>query len=274
MLDIQKITELDSLAALKQQYYNQSVSPLDGMWQFGFVPMAQHYAFVEAQQQVGYCCINAEGYMLQFYLSPSAKTNANDLFTLIAQQNSAQIGTVKGAFVSTAEPAFLSLCLDNCSAVCVNSLMYQQAGKAIANNDSNSIELQLASAETLNTLVDFAVAAINAPEQWLTDYYGNLISRKELWYYQKDQQVLATGECRRNDEFQTTTADLGFIVAKECRGQGIAREVLKFLVMQASKMGLLPICSTESTNIAAQKAIANAGLVANHRILTVDFKQD
>lgn len=272
MIEIQKITELDSIAALKQQYYRQTTAPLDGMWQFGFVPMADHFVFIQAQQLVGYCCINTDGYLLQFYLSPSAKANAKGLFTLIAQQHSSEIGTVKGAFVSTAEPAFLSLCLDHAWAVSVHSLMYQLADKAGDNDNSNAIELKLASTKMLDRLVDFAVDTIGAPQQWLNGYYANLISRNELWYYQKGQQVLATGECRTNDQLQTKTADLGMIVAKACRGQGIAREVLKFLVMQSKQKGLLAICSTESSNIAAQRAISNAGLETNHRIVKVDFE--
>lgn len=271
MLEIQKITDLSALATLKQQYFSRTSAPLDGMWQFGFIPIAEHFAFVEKQHIVGYCCVNEESYMLQFYLSPSAKTNAKDLFTLIAQQNSSEIGPVKGAFVSTAEPAYLSLCLDNSSSVSVNSFMYQQAKHAAKSSD-DAIELQLATKMMHKSLVDFAVETIGAPTQWLSDYYGNLISRKELWYYQKDQQVLATGECRTNDQYQTNTADLGMIVAKAYRGKGIAREVLKFLVSKSTQKGLLPICSTESINISAQKAIANAGLESNHRIIKVDFE--
>ncbi|WP_415225355.1 hypothetical protein [Psychromonas sp.] len=42
--------------------------------------MSEHFSFYENSCLVGYCCINGEGYILQFYLSPVAKTKAAELF--------------------------------------------------------------------------------------------------------------------------------------------------------------------------------------------------
>lgn len=118
------------------------------MWHFGFVPMSTHYGFYEDNDLVGYCCINDDGYMLQFYLSQAAEIQAKDLFTLIAEQNSTVIGSIKGAFVSTAEPAYLSLCLDNSSSFKVNALMYQQVA---AMTSDKAIELELTAATKNNS---------------------------------------------------------------------------------------------------------------------------
>ncbi|NGZ63975.1 GNAT family N-acetyltransferase, partial [Vibrio aestuarianus subsp. cardii] len=101
MLNIKPIDNLEQIHSLKQVYFAQSTAPLDGMWHFGFVPMATHYGFYEQGALVGYCCINGDGYMLQFYLSTEANTDQRDLFTLITDGNSSVIGDVKGAFVST-----------------------------------------------------------------------------------------------------------------------------------------------------------------------------
>lgn len=84
MLEIRPIESLEETSQLKQAYFAQSSAPLDGMWHFGFVPMSAHLGFYEQGILVGFCCINDEGYMLQFYLSSEAKTDAKSLFTLIA----------------------------------------------------------------------------------------------------------------------------------------------------------------------------------------------
>ncbi|MDN3680851.1 GNAT family N-acetyltransferase [Vibrio tapetis subsp. quintayensis] len=274
MLKIKPIENLEEISQLKQAYFAQSTAPLDGMWHFGFVPMSAHFGFYEqelAQERlVGYCCINADGYMLQFYLDDGAKIDAKELFTLIAEQNSIVIGDVKGAFVSTAEPQYLSLCLDNSSVFKVNSLMYKQT-KHDAQNKPNEFELKRAEPEQLNTFVAFAVTNIGAPEQWLSGYYGNLINRKELFGYWSEGELLATGECRLFDEYQTEYADLGMIVAQSQRGKGIATQVLNWLVSAANDRGLTPICSTESDNLGAQKAIKRAGLEPLNRIVQIEF---
>jgi len=270
MLEIKPIENLEEISILKQAYFAQSTAPLDGMWHFGFVPMSTHFGFYEQETLVGYCCINGEGYMLQFYLSNDTKMDAKELFTLIAEQNNSVIGAVNGAFVSTAEPQYLSLSLDNASAVKVNSLMYKQK-EASKQSTIPEFELKLAESEQLEQFVEFAATTIGAPEQWLTGYFGNLINRKELFGYWSENELIATGECRLFDEYQTGYADLGMIVAQSQRGKGIATQMLNWLVNSANQRGLTPICSTESSNVGAQKAIKRAGLSSSNRIVQVEF---
>ncbi|MEZ8084503.1 GNAT family N-acetyltransferase [Vibrio sp. 1S139] len=275
MLDIKKISVLSDLSELKTAYFAESTAPLDGMWHFGFVPMSDHYGFYEDDKLVGYCVLNGEGYLLQFYLAPTANTNIEDLFTLIVENNSSVIGEVKGAFVSTAEPQYLSLCMDNTHSFKVNSLMYCQDQEANSSRNLGrieDIEMTLATQEQLDQLVEFASSTIGAPKEWLTGYYGNLIARQELWGYWENGSVLAAGECRKFDEHQTQFADLGMIVAQQERGKGLATRVLNFLKQHANQQDLEVICSTENSNIGAQKAITRAGLSSKHRILQFDFR--
>ncbi|MEL0607319.1 GNAT family N-acetyltransferase [Vibrio echinoideorum] len=276
MLSIKKISALSDLNELKTAYFTEATAPLDGMWHFGFVPISDHYGFYEDDTLVGYCVLNGEGYLLQFYLAPTASTHIEDLFTLIVENNSSVISEVKGAFVSTAEPQYLSLCVDNTESFKVNAMMYRQNSQARSDCDSDrieEIEMSLATQEQLDQLVEFASAAIGAPKEWLTGYYGNLIARQELWGYWESDDILATGECRKFDEHQTQFADLGMIVAQEERGKGLATRVIHFLKQHANSQGLEAMCSTESSNIGAQKAIKRAGLSSKHRILQFDFSE-
>ncbi|MBW3695276.1 GNAT family N-acetyltransferase [Vibrio sp. T187] len=270
MLEIKKLEATSVLSTLKAEYFSHTTDPLDGMWHFGFAPMAQHFGFYEHDQLVGFCCINSDDYLLQYYLSPHAMTSADELFALIAQDNSNVIGTINGAFVSTCDPKFLSMCLDNSTSIKVNALMYCGIHKA-ASKPAN-ISLTEAFEDQIHTFVEFAAHAIGAPKEWLTSYFGNLIARRELFGYWEKGQLVASGECRKFDEHQTEFADLGMIVSPDYRGQGVATEVLRALILLASSQGLTPMCSTEKTNIPAQKAIAKADLLTHHRLLQVEFK--
>jgi len=272
MIKIKKIESLSELSVLKEAYFDSAIAPLDGMWHFGFVPMAKHFCFYVEQNLVGFCCVNDESYLLQFYIEPNYHKFSQELFTLIAQQNSSIIGEVKGAFVSTSEPNYLALSLDNSVSFKVNALMYQH-NSILTKNTAEIIEMQLAYDEQLSEFVSFSVTNISAPEQWLTQYYGNLIARKELFGYWHKGQLLAAGECRLFDQHQTEYADLGVIVAQAVRGQGIAKRVLHYLTKHADNLKLKAICSTESSNIAAQKAITHAGFTSTHRIVQFEFSQ-
>ena len=154
MLNIKKIAQLNELTTLKEAYFATSTSPLDGMWHFGFAPMADHYGFYDNEILVGFCCINSEKYLLQFYLSKTAQSQAKDLFTLIVNSKSAVIGEVNGAFVSTAEPQYLSMCLDNTSTFTVNSIMYQYPENK-NQDDLDEVKLTLADTDQFESLVTF-----------------------------------------------------------------------------------------------------------------------
>jgi predicted acetyltransferase len=273
MIDIKKIDSIEILTELKQRYLEQAVAPLDGMWLLGFVPMAQHFGFYSDNQLVGFCCMNSDGYLLQFYLSPEYNTQASNLFTLIAEQNSAIVGHVKGAFVSTAEPTYLSLCFDNYASFNVNALMYQMKVQT-SPLAQTPLSMVKATKSQLSQFVEFAKTSIGAPEEWVTGYYTNLISRGELFGYWENGQLFASAECRRFDDFQRGYADLGMIVLPAERGKGLATRVMSFLISHARQTNLIPICSTEKANIGAQKAISKSGLVAEHRIIQFEYQSE
>ena len=268
MITIKEMTQQKELYQLKEAYFNDASAPLDGMWHFGFVPMSTHFGFYHYNELVGFCCINDDGYLLQFHMNKELLAHAEHLFLAIIQSQTS-IGLIKGAFASTAEPHYFALCFDNLPDCKTNSLMYQHV-KFLNGSDIDDIDLNLADQGELESLVTYAINAIGAPKEWLTMYYANLIERKELWCFTKNDQIIATGECRFFDQFQSNYAELGVIVAAKHRGQGIATRVLDKLARHASSQGLHPICSTEKINIAAQKAIENAGFYAPHRIVKFD----
>ncbi len=270
MLQIKKVESLEQFSELKQQYITQTTAPLDGMWLCGFVPMAAHFGFYENEKLVGFCCINGAGYLLQFFLCSENQDQSALLLGSILSQNNLPIEKINGAFASTAEPQYLSLCLDNFSNFKVNSLMYQLNKKQEAGQE-HKLPLTVVKSEQLAELIDFAKSNVGAPEQWLTGYYTNLINRQELFGFWKKGQLLAAGESRGYDEYQTGYADLGVIVSESARGKGLATTVLKQLITITETRGLIPICSTEKGNISAQKAISRAGFIADNRIIQFDI---
>ena len=281
MTNFKKVNSLELLNELKNEYVEQATAPLDGMWLDGFAAMATHYGIYEAESLIGYFCVNAEDYLLQFYLSPGHKAKSSEVFSalLSLEKTSSEKASsektpsieIKGAFVSTAEQEYLSLCLDSFSKFNVNALMYQLEDSAkLSVEQEQVLPMSAASPEQLTECVEFAVAAIGAPEQWLTGYYGNLINRQELFGYWENGQLLATGECRLFDNHQTDYADLGVIVADAARGKGLATKVLKAMVVQSNEKGRKPILSTEKGNIGAQKAITRAGFTSGNRIIQFD----
>lgn len=267
MIEIRRMESTEPLQDLKTRYLQLATAPLDGMWLCGFVPMATHYGFFDGAEPVGFCCVNDDGYLLQFYVDGDHRQRSTELLQAVLDGATSATGDIRGAFVSTAEPFWLSLCLDQFSTFEVNALMYQLDDRAEQQPADNSLALPLIHLAQLPQAVEFAVAAIGAPAQWLKDYYRRLIERRELYGVWKDDRLVATGERRGYDADQTEYADVGMIVAPAERGRGLATRILRRLVALNEADGLKSICSTEAGNIGAQKAIVRAGFFAEHRIL-------
>jgi RimJ/RimL family protein N-acetyltransferase len=270
VMEFRPVEEVARLAELKRQYMEQTTAPLDGMWLCGFVPQAKHYGVYFQAALAGYCCVNGDGYLLQYFLSPQYRERSSELLTRLLRDEDVLSSAVEGAFVSTAEPESLSLYLDHFSAFKVSALMYQLDGVSRSVNQTADGSLPaLAPIDTarLAETVEFAIAAIGAPEEWLTGYYANLIFRGELFGVWDEGRLVATGESRAFDEYQTSYAELGVIVAESARGRGLGTNVLKLLVAMNDAKGLKSICSTETENVAAQKAIVWAGFFAGNRIV-------
>lgn len=266
-MHIERMESTESLSAMKESYVAQAVAPLDGMWLDGFVPMARHFGIRVDEELVGYFCINEEGYLLQFYLDHRCQSLSTEMFEQIVARDDSGTGQIKGAFVSTAEPHFLSLCLDHFSKFEVNALMYQQNRGFEKPKRGDFVSLISVESTQLSQTVDFAVENIGAPAEWLTGYYENLIDRNELYGVWKNDRLVATGESRRKDKHQTECVDIGVIVARSERGKRMATKILKQLASRNKDSGLRSICSTERTNHAAQKAIVRAGFSASNRII-------
>lgn len=266
MIEIVRIQETELLSDLKNEFVRQATAPLDGMWLFGFVPMARHYGFCLSGKLIGYCCVNGEGYLLQFHIPEPHSGQARDVLSRMLTA-SEPTGRIAGAFVSTAEPRYLSLCADRFSDVKVNALMYE-LGTIVSPPRSHSSNLLVESTRGhLNAVVQLAHDSLGAPTAWLEEYFSQLIERQELYGLWNDGQLLATGECRSRDSHQMQHTDVGVIVAKSKQGQGLGTDVLRQLVQRNEASGQRSICSTERDNLAAQKAIESAGFVAFNRIL-------
>ncbi|WP_458778122.1 GNAT family N-acetyltransferase [Desulforhopalus sp. 52FAK] len=271
MAEIRKIVSIAQVDELKQQYLQKTTAALDGMWLRGFVPRASHFGFYENEELVGYCCINDDGYVLQLYVCQEFQDQAGLLFEELLVHKHQVVPEVNGAFVSTAEPGYLALCLDLFPRFKVHTFMYQ-LGSFQSEDQINTAPLQLTTLthNQLAEAVAFAKLNVGAHEGWLMGYYSALINRGELFGLLQNGRFVAAGESRSDDHVQSGYGDIGLIVDRALRGQGIGTQIMTELVRITQGKGLKPICSTEKENIAAQKAITRAGFFAGHRIIQFD----
>ena len=94
------------------------------------------------------------------------------------------------------------------------------------------------------------------------------IAKKELSGIWRGGELLGAGELRVSPS-QAGVADVGMVIAPIAREAGLATQILQQLRHDGQKRGYRLVCSTETTNVPAQKAIARAGFHSKHRILEI-----
>lgn len=255
-----------NLAELKRQYLNSLGVPLDGMWE-SFVEGGAHWAILgmsadvqNCSDPIGYCVLNDEQKVLQFFTRDIQ--DGPHAF----EQMRTQLAP-SGAFVATQQAAYLSYCLDHQRSLAVNALLYREAAGPVT---PSGLELRVVTEGEFEKAVEFGIAVLGCDLGWLQGYYKDHIAKQQLFGGWKDGSLIAIGECRIS-ETQKPYADVGMMVAEKHRGQGLATDILRNLRHMCKARGLKAICSTEVENVAAQKAITNAGFVSEHRILEIGF---
>ncbi len=178
------------------------------------------------------------------------------------------------AFVSTAEPLYLSLCLNGHTAIEINALMYEDDGSEVMpSRFPADADFRPVTSDDFDAAISFGLSAIGADREWLEGYYSQRIEKDELFGVWQNKKLLGAGELRISAS-QRGVADVGMVVAPEARKQGIATQILRRLRQQGRQRGLRLVCSTEIGNLAAQKAIENAGFYSQHRLLDVTLRSN
>ncbi len=114
----------------------------------------------------------------------------------------------------------------------------------------------------------FYQAETGAPDAFLTSYLAERIDLHELYLVEADGGIAATGECRV-DTRAPGNAHLGLVVGTELRGQGMGGRLMHTLTKVCKDQDMVPRCSTEPTNVAAQKVIRRAGFRNRHQVFRV-----
>lgn len=252
----------NTVQALKQAHLVSLAAPLDGMWQ-SFADMADQFEIRADDVIVGFCAVNADRQLLQFFCRESVDPQG-------AYAHIVEALGLTGAVVPTCDPAATALAMDHQKTVSVNALMYHHHGAASPASFPDGTALAVLSAQNLKSAVAFAHKTLGASEDWLHSYFSGLIAAGELFGLWLEDILIATGECRASDS-QPAISDVGMVVGTDHRQQGIATNMLRAMVSEATRRGHKAICSTETGNGAAQKAINRAEFICYHRILEVKF---
>lgn len=252
----------DHLLPLKKECLAQLSSPPDGMWE-AFRNGATHIEILEAEQLIGFACIDDQKQLIQFYLRPQYLGQGSTIF----QQFISEFDLKKG-IVGTNNPLFLSIVLAFTQQLAIHTYLFRDHYEAKPPKKGGN--LKKARLEDLQKIVDFCHFSLGAPKEWLTAYFNELIGKGEVFFLEERDKIIGTCEVRRNAS-APECADIGMIVSPDFRRQAYGTFLLNEAKSIALDWGKKPICSCEKENTGSIKAIHHCGFISKYQLLSITF---
>lgn len=254
-----------SYPELHRDYCRTLTAPMDDMYA-AFAELADRFTLRLEGEPVGFFSVDDARELRCFYVRPAEEQRASEFFRQVLTSRS-----ICAAWPATLDPAFASLSLDLARGVEVKALLFQHLA------DPEPVRAPLATMRRavqadFEASVAFQRAATGAPLAFLRPYVSARIEAGELRLHEVEGAIVGAGELRR-DGASPGFAHLGVMVGAALRGQGLGSAIMRYLVHEAERERLAPICSTEPTNLAARRAIERAGFRARHRVLRVALPQ-
>lgn len=257
---IKKTEDKALINQLRTVLYLELTSPIDSMWESLYIANAQNYVIEDDNHIIGYCSVDDNQTLLQFYLSNDYKQLAKKTITALLKQK-----VIRKAKLSTNEPIGFNACVALSSRIKEDTFCYAYTGKP---KNEGSITVEKAQLSDVESIKEFYKTQVGFEDTF--GYTENLINRQELYLAKNNKEFIGTGECRLS-ETQPNIADVGVAVHTDHRRKGYASQILRLLVNETKSTNRKPICSTTVDNIASQKAIENAGFYCSNIIFEIHF---
>lgn len=252
-------TGTEAYSSLESEYLATLIAPLDDMWA-SFSDSAEPAALFLGSETVGCASVDEAGELQRFYVRAGHEHASSSLLDALRSERS-----ICGITATTVDPFSMTNALPVADSVEQVARMYQlnrePAGEVLSS-------FEVATISDHDRVRSFMMAALGAPEEFVNWYVKGVIDRSELYLHEANGTIAGTGECRTDSRF-SGHAHLGIIVGSDHRNAGLGTNLMTSLVRIAQSQSLLPLCSTEPQNTAAQRLIAKAGFDSRHSVFRI-----
>ncbi|BCL84474.1 GNAT family N-acetyltransferase [Ktedonobacteria bacterium brp13] len=265
MITCIRLKDLNTIQQLRDDYLRTLVAPADGWWEGAIIAHSTFWMIQDEEQFAGYYCVDADNYLLRFYLLERYQHRAQDIFRWVIATNDIQY-----AIAGTIEPLYLSLCLDLQVSSTPHVYLFHDHKHIEPPSNLGISSFRKAEERELNEIMRFYQANIEGAGEELEAFLRKRLKRAELFVGYAQQTLITTGECIPSQK-QTPYTDLGMVVARSYRGRGVGSFTLMQLKKHCYAAGWKPICSCSVDNHASKKAIEKAGFISEHKMVKITF---
>jgi len=260
MVEIKQIARKKIMHLIRQHRSILSF-PRDDYWNNGFLPDCSYYSIEKRKEIIGYFGVDPENVLIDYYVDRIKTVEPDVIFDeVIACMH------IHTLYVESYDNPYFVMAVQKALSTRVFFTLYEGINNPKITHVLPNIDIKIATEDDCAMLKDFYVKQkSDIDKEFLLWYVDNWVQNKGLYIFYQNNEICGVGELRLYPE-EHATGFLGVLVSEEKRHEGIGSYILSQMRLIAREKGLLPVCSSENLNPAADKTIRRSGFTPVHRI--------
>ncbi|PKN99455.1 MAG: hypothetical protein CVU42_08130 [Chloroflexi bacterium HGW-Chloroflexi-4] len=255
----EQCSSLEDIADLRNQYLDRLIEPQELFLEL-IIVKASIYLIYNNEEQIGYFLTNNESVLIEYFIIQKYVFLAESIFTSIIKDL-----PINKVLCKSFDHLLLSSCVGLQKKTRVVGILFREYHPN--NNKDHHPEITVRQA-----VIDDEKHVIEVNEEVFDHDYEVLeyINKKQLLIFEKEGTPIGFGIFSRVIEGRPDF-DIGMLVEKEYRGQGIGQFIISTLADHCIKNGWRPVAGCAVENTASRRTLEKAGFTAGYRMLEFSF---
>ncbi|MBA4385115.1 MAG: hypothetical protein C0410_10305 [Anaerolinea sp.] len=255
----EKCGRLEDISDLRNQYLDGLIEPQEQYLEL-MVRTANIYAVLLNEERIGYFLVGEELTLLEYFIIPKNVDLAEPIFKSIIRDFS-----IHKALCKSFDHMLLSCCAGMQNKTSVLGILFREYHLSYDAAKLSDIRVRPAKIEDERHIIEVNEEVFDHDYE-VIEY----INKKQLLIFEKEHTIIGFGIYSRVIEGRSDF-DIGMLVEKEFRGQGMGQLIIGYLADYCIKKGWRPTAGCASENIGSRRTLEKAGFVANYRLLEFSF---
>jgi len=247
------------ISELRNQYLDGLIEPQELYLEL-MVSNAKIWMVFLDNEKTGYFLLSNESVLLEYFIIREKIELAESIFNIIIRNFS-----IHKALCKSFDHMLLSCCVGLQTKISVLGIHFREYHPTPDEPKLSAITVRPAKIEDEKHIIEVNEEVFDHDDEVL-----EYINRKQLLIFEKGSTPVGFGIFSRVIEGRPDF-DIGMLVEKDFRGQGIGQHIISTLADYCIKNGWRPIAGCAIENIASRRTLEKAGFVAGYRMLAFDF---
>jgi hypothetical protein len=240
------------------RYLKALSSPIDSFLEDHILDSC-FFRIVDGVEEAGHFAIHRDVLLTQFYLEPSSRAQAQNVFSDILARHS-----VKSAFVPTCDEFFLSHALDAPGELKKQAYFFAAGGKVQRPPIMAELQYRPASGEDAAAIIATSGKFLSTPEK---DVSRGII---HVGFLRGEMVAVGVDQMSR---ILPHHASIGMFTREAERRKGIGTSTILYLKERCLAAGKVPVAGCWYYNHNSKRTLQAAGMVTATRLLRFEFEQ-